>query len=259
MTYLETRSMTLDGGSIGVLTTIPPTLATHGVKMPVKITKAIDHHAAIVQGIRDMASSLESTAHENAATALANGTATLEQVTAAAAAQIIADTAHGSPAARIFNNARTKAASALVTAFKEVGEGWITVLKPAIDKAAATIIEHTQYAPEYDAFRDRTAADHWTSNPAIADAWATLKDLYDITRTLRRVGAIPNATGRDDWYEWAGDGTHYEQRAGDRLQASVRENLVDKNLTWFLMAVQHGMTPTLLTPDEARAQRAEAA
>lgn len=253
MPYPTTKISRMGGDSIRALTEIPDILTPHGVTVPKDVTTAIDKHAAVIANITSIANGTDpATAHENAARALADGTGTAEQVTTAAAAQMVAAKDPQSPYRKILNRGRDMAAADLQTAFATHGDAWVTkILRPVIDKAVKVIAEETQYAPTYDAFMDPTAAENWTANPRVSEAWSTLRDLYSVARTLRRYKITPATERRDDWFEWTGDGEYNTKRGGDHLQASVRYSMRDGNLTWFLMAMQYGMTPTLLTETEA--------
>lgn len=254
MTYPTTKTSRMDGDSIRVLTEIPDILAEHGIRAPKDVTTAVEKHAAVIENIKNIDTGTDpATAHTTAARALADGTGTVEQVTTAAAAQIVAANNPQSPYRMILKRARDMAAADLQTAFATLGDDWITMMRPVIEKAAKVIVEETQYAPLYDAFMYPKAADHWSANPRVSEAWSTIRDLYKVARTLRRYKITPATERRDDWFEWTGDGEYNATKAGDYFQGSVRDNLHDGNLTWFLMAMQYGMTPTLLTDAEAAA------
>ncbi|AKV86388.1 hypothetical protein AKG07_08825 [Microbacterium sp. CGR1] len=241
----------MSGDSIRALTEIPDTLERHGVTTPKDVTKAVEKHATVIANINAIAAGTDpATAHESAARALADGIGTAEQVTTAAAAQMVAAKSPQSPYRLILSRARDLAASDLLQVFASHGDEWIaSILRSPIDNAVKTLISETEYAPTFDAFMAPNAADHLIANPRVSDAWSTLRDLYAVARTLRRY-RITAGSRRDDWYEWAGDGEYNTKRGGEHLQASVRDNMRADNLTWFLMAVQHGMTPTLLAESE---------
>lgn len=254
MTYPTTKISRMGGDSVRALTMIPAILAEHGVTVPKDVTAAVDKHAAVIENIEAITAGTDpTTAHETAARALADGTGTAEQVTTAAAAQMVAAKSPQSPYRMILNRGRDLAAANLQTAFATHGDDWITTMRPVIDKAVKAVAEETQFAPLYDAFMDPRAADNWTANPRVTEAWSTLRDLYQVARTLRQYRIAPSTQRRDDWFEWTGDGEYNTKRGGEHLQASVRDNMRDGNLTWFLMAMQYGMTPTLLTENEAAA------
>ena len=253
MSYPTTKTANINGSSIRALTSIPDTLTAHGITPPTDIITATTRHAKIIAHITAITAATDvDGAHETAARALADGTGTLEQLTAAAATRMVAAKDPNSPYRKILSRARDLAAKDLRDAYAAHGDKWITdILRPGIDKAAATIAAGTQYAPTFDAFRDATAADHLTTNPAVADAWATLRALYGVARVLRQYRVTPGTDRRDDWFEWSGNPDYTTQKAGETLTASIRDNLRDGNLTWYLTATQHGMTPTLLTDTEA--------
>lgn len=255
MTYPTTKISRMGGDSVRALTEIPDILALHGVTVPKDVAAAVEKHAAVIENIKAIAAGTDpATAHETAARALADGAGTVGQVTAAAAAQMVTVNNPQSPYRMILKRGQDLAAADLQTAFAAHGDDWITsILRPVIDKAVKVIAEETQYAPLYDAFMYPTAADHWTANPRVTEAWSTIRDLYQVARTLRRYSITPATQRQDDWFEWAGDGEYNTKRGGEHLQASVRDNMRDGNLTWFLMAMQYGMTPTLLTETEAAA------
>lgn len=254
MTYPTTKTTRMDGDSVRVLTQIPDILAEHGIRVPKGVVAAVEKHTGVIENIKAIDAGTDpATAHVNAARALADGTGTVEQVTTAAASQLVAANNPQSPYRMILKRGRDLAAADLQTAFATLGDDWINILRPVIEKAAKVIVEETQYSPLYDAFMYPTAADHWSANPRVSEAWSTIRDLYQVARTLRRYKITPATERRDDWFEWTGDGEYNTEKAGDHLQASVRDNLRDGNLTWFLMAMQYGMTPTLLTESEAAA------
>lgn len=254
MPYPTTKISHMDGDSVRALTSIPDVLALHGITVPKDVIAAVDKHNTVIANIASIAAGTDpDTAHKTAARALADGTGTSEQVTTAAAAQMVAAKNPRSPYRMILNRGRDLAAADLQTAFATHGDAWITsILRPAIDKAVKVIAEETQYAPLYDAFMNPTAADNWTANPRVSDAWSTLRDLYPVARTLRRYRITPSTQRQDDLFEWKGDGEYNTKRGGEHLQSSVRDNMRDRNLTWFLMAMQYGMTPTLLTESEIK-------
>lgn len=256
MAYLTSKSSRIDGHSIRALTDIPGILTEHNIKIPKGVQEATDRHEQIVASIKDMAAGVDAnTAHETAARSLADGTATPEQITVAAASRMIAQRDPGSPYQQILNRGRDLAAQDLKTAYAQHGNDWITkILKPALEKATAVLINETQHSPAYDAFRDPRAAEHWLRNPRVEQAWDTITAIYDVARKLRRYGAIPATDRRDDWFEWSGEGEYTTRRGGDHLVASVRDTMQPNNITWWLMAVQYGMTPTLLTDEEAAAK-----
>lgn len=252
MPYPTTKISRMGGDSVRALTGIPDVLAQHGINVPKDVTVAVDKHNTVIENITTISSGTDpDTAYEAAARALADGTGTAEQVTIAAAAQMVAAKSPQSPYRMILNRGRDLAAADLQTAFATHGDDWITsILRPAIDKAVKVIAEETEYAPLYDAFTDPRAADNFTANPRVSEAWSTLRDLYAVARTLRRYRITPATQRQDDRFEWTGDGEYNTKRGGEHLQASVRDNMRDGNLTWFLMAMQYGMTPTLLTETE---------
>lgn len=257
MSYPTTKISRMGGDSVRALTDIPEMLSLHNVTIPKDVIAAIEKHATVLDHIKSIENGTDpGTAHDSAARAVADGMGTAEQVTTAAAAQMVAARSPQSPYRLILSKARDYAATDLQKAFAAHGDDWITkILRPAIDKAVTVITKETQYAPAYDAFTDPAAANHWTTNPRVSEAWTKLRDLYSVARTLRRY-RITSATQRsDDLFEWTGEGEYNTKRGGEHLQASVRDNMRDGNLTWFLMAMQSGMTPTLLTEAELSASK----
>lgn len=252
MTYTTTKLSRIDGDSVGALTTIPTTLAKHGITTPPKVAAAIEKHAEILEHITSISDAADTgSADETVARALANGEGTPEQLTLVAASRMIAVKTPNSPYRMIIKRARHLAATDLQRAYAEHGNAWITkTLRPALHAAVSQLKDATAYSPKYDAFLDPRAADHTLTNPAVHTAWATIRDIYQVARTLRRYRVIPAPEACDDLYEWSGNGNHTWKKAGDELTASIRDNLRADNLTWFLMAIQHGMEPTLLTADE---------
>ncbi|MEW2010760.1 hypothetical protein AB0300_14920 [Microbacterium sp. NPDC078814] len=256
--YATTKISRIDGDSIRALTEIPRILSENGVKVPKDVLEATARHAEIVAKIKVIGEGTDSdSAQQSAARALADGTATPEQVTLAAAAQSIAQRDPSSPYQKILNQGRDMAAQDLKTVLAEHGEKWITgIIRPALKTAITTLSTETAHAPEYDAFRDPNAAEHWLSNPRVVEAWEAITGLYEVARRLRRYRIVPAAQRRNDWFEWAGDGEYHERRGGDHLIASLRENMRPDNLTWFLMGMQYGMQPTIHTDAEAAAEQA---
>lgn len=257
MTYPINHLSRIDGHSIRALTNIPDTLTEQGITYPAGVDTALQRHQATNQHIDDVQAQVNvDQAHTAAARALADGKGDAAQLTAAAATQIINSNDPSSPLRQIINRARDLAANDLQTAYAEHGDAWITKhLRPALGKAVDDLTAETQWLTRLDPFIEPNAADHLTRNPRVDDAWRTIRTIYDTARTLRRYRVIP-ATGdrRADLYEWTGDGEYHEQRGGDALVASIRDNMRDNSLTWFIAAMQHGMTPVLLTDAEATAR-----
>ncbi|MBD8013175.1 hypothetical protein H9633_12855 [Microbacterium sp. Re1] len=252
MTYPDIRTSNIDGSSIRALAGIPDTLKEQGISIPKGITEAQQRHAHILEHIAATAAAVNvEDAHTAAARALAGGEGNAAQLTAAAATQIVNSKDPSAPLSKILNRARDLAAHDLQAAYAEPGDTWITKhLRPALEKAIATFTTEAEYAAPIDPFMDPTAADYLTRNPRVDDAWRTIRTIYETTRTLRRYRCIPTTTRSADAYEWEGDGEHHEHRGGQHLIASIRDNLRDNNITWFVAALQHGMTPVLLTEQE---------
>lgn len=255
MTYQTTKLSHIDGDSIRALTTIPDIITEHGMKVPAGVTEATQRHAEIIGHIATIVESVDSgSAYDAAARSLADGSGTVEQLTTAVASRLIAVKDPQSPYRAILKRARHFAAQDLQRAYAEHGDKWITnVLRPAIHDAVSILTIETEYAPRYDAFMDPRAADNWTANRKVAEAWATIRTAYSVARTLRKYRVTPGTERRDDVYEWAGDGEYNTVKGGDHLTYGIRDNFRDDSLTWFLMALQNGMTPTLLTDKEVSA------
>ena len=253
MTYSINRLSRIDGSSIRALTSIPGALTEQGITYPAGVDKALQRHQATNQHIDDVQAQVNvDQAHMTAARALADGKGDAAQLTAAAATQIINSKDPSSPLRQIINRARDLAANDLQTAHAEHGDTWITKhLRPALERAIEALTAETQWLAPFNPFMEPNAADHLTRNPRVDEAWRTIRTVYETARTLRRYRIIP-ATGdrRADLYEWSGDAQHHEQRGGDTLVASIRDNMTDNNLTWFITAMQGGMAPVLLTEHE---------
>ncbi|MEI3866634.1 hypothetical protein V6S02_05995 [Microbacterium sp. CCNWLW134] len=257
MAYTTTRSANIDGGNVRALTETADILNSHGIRVPDDVTEALTRHKQVIDHIASVIAETDADmAGVEAARALADGEGTAQQLLTAAAATSLTGRNPQTAYRKIIDRAKSLAAHDLRQVFATHGDQWVTkILRPRITKAVNVIVEATQYAPQYDAFREPNAADNWLSNPAVNEAWTTLRDLYRVARKLRQFKVIPSTFQRDDTYEWTGTAVEYTtQKAGDTLTASVRDNIRDGNLTWFLMGIQYGLTPTLLTEKETSQQ-----
>lgn len=234
--YSVTRKQTVGSTTGEGLSNLADTLTAAGVAIPKSVQQAVQETRANLSRLQELRREAQPEAHLRAVEAkIADGTATVSDIMSAANARTMVTNDPTAAFAQMFNNAERIISKEAHEAFRAHGDKWITqTMRPVVNKHVATILDAAPETLRVDPDQDQKSLEFLHHIPAVAEAWGNLTTIYSMARGLRSLGITASTYQRDDCYEFDGD-------------PAERDNMQDRNISWFVWAARKGHTPGIYT------------
>ena len=239
MPYTTTRRHTVASSTAQHLARTSDALEAFGIKLPKSITEANDKARASLQRLTEYRAEANPQAFAREVEGkLAEGTATIAELMAAASAKATAVTDPSAAFGRMFSNAETLVSSTLHKAYAAHGDAWVTeTLRSTVDKHVATILAAAPELIAVDPRLDPYQLETLTYIPAVVEAWSSLDGIYKAFHDLRSLSIVPSTFERNDCYQFDG-------------RPGARDAMQPNSITWFVWAGRNGHKPGIYTEAE---------